>query len=222
MPGVLKREIELVLFDLDGTLFEFHHEYLYDQTHEIMARLDVPSVGRGELENCFTDFDFFRFVDQSSRDEFQKTFWEMFDWKNMPQATLIPGVLELLRALQGADVKMGIVTSRLDPHDALVHELSRTAIMEFMSFVKTRDGEHVHWMDKRSSIEQVCREAKVSPSKVAMVGDVPPDITSAQDVGVVMTVGVLSGGLKKEVLVRACPDVLFDSVAELLESEFFP
>lgn len=55
------RSYDLVLFDLDGTLIEFHHQYLFEQTHRILEQLGHPPVQQTILNDCFSDFDYFRF-----------------------------------------------------------------------------------------------------------------------------------------------------------------
>ena len=49
---------ELFIFDLDGTLVEFHHEYLFNQAHAIIEKLSHPPIAPDVLENFFSAFDF--------------------------------------------------------------------------------------------------------------------------------------------------------------------
>ncbi|MCB0344968.1 MAG: HAD family hydrolase [Bdellovibrionales bacterium] len=214
------KEIELILFDLDGTLVEFHHDFLFDQAHLITEQLGHGPIDPQELEQHFSEFSFFDFIPENQRELFIHQFWSNFDWNNFPRAKVLPGAMELLHQINASNRKSGIVTSRAVPVEQLARELEHTGLIEHMTYVRTRSQDHLHWSDKRDSLASIIEESGLEPSRIAMVGDIPPDISSARVMGLGLTVGVLSGGLKRSVLEHAKPDHILDSVAQISELFF--
>jgi len=204
-----------VLFDLDGTLIEFHHDYLFEQTESILERIGHPVVERETLNECFSAFDFFRFFPEEERDQRVGQFWTHFDWDNFPTPVLLTGVHDTLTQLTAEGIDVAIVTSRFVPEMELRQKLAHTGIVDFMRMVKTRPGDHIHWTDKRASIIEVCATLGVDPAEAVMVGDIPADIQSALDVGIGTTVAVLSGGIKHNILAAARPHHILSHVGEL-------
>lgn len=213
----MKSKYELILFDLDGTLIEFHNEYLFSETDRIMQKLEREVISREVLEHGFSIFDYFHFLAEHELDSVRESFWAHFDWDNFPQAVPLQPTLGVLNSIKQAGLTQGIVTSRMVPEEQLARELSHTGILDYTCHIRTRPGPHVHWSDKRESILVACQQAGVSPEKAVMVGDIPPDITSAKDVGIGMAVGVLSGGIKQQVLEEAKPDHILEDIGDLLD-----
>ena len=67
-------QYELILFDLDGTLIEFHHDFLFSQAQKLSKQFLNLEVSWDELEETFSDFDFFRFVEEEKRNGFMDEF----------------------------------------------------------------------------------------------------------------------------------------------------
>lgn len=213
-------DIELILFDLDGTLVEFHHDFLFEQAHLILAKLGHEPVTNAVLEGHFSDFSFFDFIPEHRRELFITQFWTNFDWKNFPRAKVLAGVDDLLEQIAESGRKSGIVTSRAVAHEQLSADLEHTGLLSYMSYVRTRSCDHLHWSDKRDSIRSIIEESGLRPSQIAMIGDIPPDISSARVMGLGLTIGVLSGGLKRSVLEQARPDHIIDNVSQISELFF--
>ncbi|MCB0360689.1 MAG: HAD family hydrolase [Bdellovibrionales bacterium] len=208
-------DIKLILFDLDGTLIEFHQDFLFDHAARTLELQGHGPVPRDHIAECFADFDFFRFVHEIHRETFQTAFWKGFEWDEFPMPVAIAGVLETLAALRQAGHDLGIVTSRLMCPMQLTQHLEPTGILRHTAYLRTRPGAHIDWSDKRESLREVIAEAGCEPTEVAMVGDIPHDIASAKDVGIRLTVGVLTGGLRRQVLEAAEPSLILNSVSEL-------
>ncbi len=204
-----------ILFDLDGTLIEFHHDYLFEEASRIIATIGHDPVERSELASCFQEFDFFRFVRGHKTEDFTKLFWHHFNWNGFPRALLLPGVAETLSKLRTSGFQLGVVTARCVEVETLTVDLEHTGILAHMEHVCVRPGEHVDWKDKRDTIRSACKALGVKPHETMMVGDIPPDITCGKEVGVGWTVAVKSGGISEEVLRRAKPDAIISDVTAL-------
>ena len=209
--------LELVIFDLDGTLVEFHHEYLFSETHRILQKMGRAAVPSERLRNSFAVFDYFSFVGaKSERDSFVEEFWSLFNWEGFPTVSPFPHAISTLEDLVTLGLRVAIVTARFMPREKLLHDLAPTGFPDVISHLITRPGDHIHWTDKRGTIREMCRALNVAPEHALMVGDVPTDITSAYDVGLSGGVAVLSGGINREILALAEPLAIIDDISQLL------
>ena len=208
---------ELVIFDLDGTLIEFHHDFLFDQTDRVLRQLGFDPVPRPLLSRYFSEFDYFQFVEAKERESFVERFWQLFDWDRLPQPMLLPGSLAAVAELTGRGIRTAIATARVTSESELRQTLGHTGLLEHVSCLATRASAEVHWTDKTGSIREVCHRLKISPRKALMVGDNPTDITSAKTAGVGYTVAVSTGGIREEVLAKAGPDAIIPDVRSLVD-----
>jgi len=211
---------KLVLFDLDGTLIEFHHEFLLTEAERIIDLLQHPRVHRSVLEDSFAEFDFFRFVEHQPLEGFIESFWKHFDWTGFPQAVPLAGTSAALTGLRERNVSTAIVTARCVPSEKLVQDLGHTPIPQLISSFFTREHEHIEWTDKTGTITRACEHHRVSPAETMLVGDIPADIESAKLVGVGCTVAVASGGIRDHILRKSQPDFVIPDIGHLLSSCF--
>ncbi len=80
--------LDLIIFDLDGTLVEFHHDYLFSETQRILQKMGRDEIALSRLRETFSLFDYFSFAGpKSERDHFVEEFWGMFNWDGFPQVT---------------------------------------------------------------------------------------------------------------------------------------
>lgn len=212
MPNKLK----LAIFDLDGTLIHFHHDYLFSQTDKILKKLNHDQVPKDVLEKHFSDFDFFSFTNEGCKKTFEEKYWSHFDWENFPKDIVFDGVFELLEDLKRREIKLGLATARLCSLEQLKKDVSHTELLPLFDFIATREDEKIHWQDKTSQITSVCKELGVNPRDSFMAGDIPSDIRSAKKVDVRLSAAVLSGGIREDVLEKEEPDYIFPSISSML------
>jgi phosphoglycolate phosphatase-like HAD superfamily hydrolase len=211
-------DAELFMFDLDGTLVEFHHEYLLNEAERILEILNHPAVSREELHAGFRMFDFFRFVDETilPLNQFREDFWKNFKAHEIPNPILLEGVQDLLVALKGKGKKLALVTSRFEPYEKVCKSLEHCGILEFFDSVVSKNSHEHHWADKCPQISETLIKLAVPASKAVMIGDVPRDASSARLSGVSVVISLLSGGLDRSVLEAENPDFLLDGVHQIL------
>lgn len=213
--------IELIIFDLDGTLVEFPFYYLFQETQRLISEYnnEITSVDEDILRTCFSDFDYFRFIPESEREGFMEYFWKHFDFGRYPSMSVFPGVFECLELLCSLGNSLAIATARNCSNEEIVAELTKSGLLPYMSHVAVRTDTKLHWADKRPHILQICEKLNVSPHKTIMIGDIPNDIISAKESGVGATVAVLTGGINEEVLKETEPDLILENVCQL--SDYF-
>ena len=210
----MRASFDLIIFDLDGTLIEFHHEYLFEQTFRILEQFQHPPVARETLEHHFSSFEYFAFV-QHQQEEFTEAFWNAFDWANFPKAQVLPNTLSTLENLIGQGFSLAIATARLTPEETLREELAHTGLLNHISHVASRSCKSIDWRDKRKMLLDVCLAHNVEPGRAMMIGDVPADIESAKAAGIGLSIAVKSGGIKEDILAGTNPDFILDSIADL-------
>lgn len=208
----------LVIFDLDGTLVEFPHDFLFQQAFNVIQRFGYECVSEEVLSDSFKAFDFFRFIPEARREEFAERFWGNFDWANYPKAKAIDGAHAVLAELKSRGVETAIATARITPLEELSRELEDIGLLENISYIATRLSAEVPWTDKTQHIGEICRCLSVEPKDAVMVGDIPSDILTAREAGAGMTVAVMSGGIRRDVLEQAGPDLVISNVSDLIEA----
>lgn len=213
MPSKTK----LIIFDLDGTLIHFHHDYLFSQTKSILEKLEHPGVPRTELEKHFSEFDFFSFAKTDCKKTFEEKYWSHFDWHSFPKDVVFPGVFELLEKLKSRDLKLAMATARLSSLEQLKKDIAHTKLLPYFDLVRTREAEQTHWQDKTGHLTSILKELNIEAEDALMVGDIPSDVVSAKKVGIRLTAAVTSGGIRQEILAKEKPDYIFDSIARMSE-----
>ncbi len=113
---------------------------------------------------------------------------------------MLPGALEVLQTLRQQGFKLGVVTRN-----------SASAVRTICSAIDTLCDVFLP--------REVVRFVKPHPEhlqrQAVMVGDGPIDITAGKALGL-KTIAVLTGGDRRESLLASQPDLILDSVADLL------
>lgn len=210
----MRASFDLIIFDLDGTLIEFHHDYLFEQTFRILEQFQHPPVARETLEHHFSSFEYFTFVEHQ-QEEFVEAFWKAFDWANFPKPQVLPNALNTLEKLSAQGFSLAIATARLTPEKMLRQELAHTGLLDIISHVASRSCQSIDWRDKRKMLLDVCLAHNVEPARAMMIGDVPADIESAKAAGIGLSIAVKSGGIRESILAAAQPDHIIEDVSDL-------
>jgi phosphoglycolate phosphatase len=123
---------------------------------------------------------------------------------------MLPGALEVLQTLRQQGFKLGVVTrnsaSAVRTICSAIDTLCDVFLpREVVRFVKPHP-EH---------LQRALDHLHIPAQQVVMVGDGPIDITAGKALGL-KTVAVLTGGDRRESLLASQPDLILDSVADLL------
>lgn len=210
-----------IIFDYDGTLVEFPVRYMFEETHRIDVLLGREAVSDDELEECFSDFDFFRFArkndDTSAEEAYKEAYWKEFNWDTFPLGKPFTETIQTLQALQGRGYVLSIATARVTTPEELLSEMNRCGIGKFFSLdlIQTRNSHLDEWRDKSKQIAKVLSFSGISAENSIIVGDIPADIVSGREMQLKHTIAVQSGGIKKQILEASEPDGVLNNLGDL-------
>lgn len=193
----LGRQIEAVLFDLDGTLVETDNELaarlarpLSRMRGWLPGRQVEPTARRladwaSDAFNTGLDtLDALR-LDQPARQLAQR--WRLIRPATRP-FTLVPGVREMLPAL-AARYRLGIVSSRT--HDELQRFVELDGLAAQFAVLAGSDST-LRVKPHPEPVRWAARQLGLTPAQVVMVGDTRVDIEAGHAAGA-LAVGVLCG-----------------------------
>jgi phosphoglycolate phosphatase len=123
---------------------------------------------------------------------------------------MLPGAVETLQALRRWGFKVGIVTR----NSGVAVRTICTAIDQLCDVFLPRDA--VRFAKPHPEhLQRALEGLHVSAHEAVMIGDGPIDIDAGKALGL-MTVAVLTGGRGRQELLASQPDLILDSVADLI------
>ena len=213
-----REQVEAVIFDLDGTLLNT----LYDLTDSVnwalgkyglpmrsmeevrsfvgngLRNLMLQAVPDGEENTVFEElFEFFR--------EYYKTHCNI---KTVPYE----GIMELLKELKGRNIKMAIVSNKIDSG---VKELNKIHFSEYIE-VAIGEREGIGRKPEPDSVLEALRLLGVDAEHTVYVGDSDVDIQTAKNAEV-CCISVSWGFRDEAFLMESGAEVMIDRPLELLE-----
>ena len=213
--------IKAVIFDLDGTLVDFTLDYkaLRAEVLQFLAKRGFPrsifsmresffrTLEKAEIymkNNCVKEKDF---------QQIRKSVFSIanrYEMEAARETSLVPGVLETLKALRRKGLKMALFTANDEkPTDCV---LRRFRLKPFFDAVITRQSVK-NIKPNPAHLEAVLKALKVKPEEAVVVGDSVYDMKCAQGLGVT-AIGITSRTSSKE-LTRAGATHLTSSFIEL-------
>jgi phosphoglycolate phosphatase len=215
----MKREVELLMFDLDGTLAATGRD-LANSVNYVRADLGLGSldeatvyrhVGHGSehlLRSSVPEQYAHRF------EEILERFLKHYEAHLLDTTVLYPHVNEVLDEFAGK--KKVVVTNKL--HYLSIAILKGLKIDAYFDAVIGGDS---GWNKKPdpACLKHLLTAFQVAPDKAVIVGDGRTDIEAGKAAGI-HTCGVTYGFCGKEELVAAQPDFLIDDLSELRDHIF--
>jgi phosphoglycolate phosphatase len=213
----MKRPVELIMFDLDGTLADTGHDLAaavnYTRAHFCLApladRLVYNHVGRG-VEHLLRH----SLPEESPEQlhEVMRVFLERYEKHLLDRTVLYPGARETLAHFRGK--RRAVVSNK-------IHRLTM-AVVRGLGVEKEFDmilgGDSAAEKKPHPALlTTVLRRFDVPASAAVMVGDGDTDVEAGKRAGVV-TCGVTFGLGDKDELIAAEPDLLIDDLRQLAEN----
>lgn len=186
---------DLVMFDLDGTLVETAPE-ITDAVNDLLREQGLPNVGEGLVANWIghgtrelmtqayahaaqIHVDTVRRA--GTMDELMPRFWHFYMQRCGTRSRLYPQVLDTLRVLRQARVRMAVVTNKEQRFTAAV--LMAHQIRHFFDLVISGDTLTAKKPDALP-VRHCLEVLKVEPTRAVFVGDSQIDVDTARAAGV--------------------------------------
>ena len=203
----------VVLFDLDGTIVDsgwmilasFRHATQTVLGREIPDEQLMARVGAGHLVEQMADFD------PEKAEELAHAYREFYSPLHS-ELKAFPGMLELLRTLDGEGRKLGVVSAKRG--DVVQLAFDALGFGDVMDVVVGSD-EAPRGKPHPDQILVALERLGAHPDDTAFVGDAPFDIAAAKAAGV-HAIGVTWGGIHaRERMEAEGPDAVVDTAEEL-------
>jgi phosphoglycolate phosphatase len=210
----MKRRIDLVMFDLDGTLADtgkdladaVNHTRAHFNLEALPEALVLTHVGRG-VEHLLRHS-----LPKDSIDHFHEVmavFLARYEDHLLDTTVLYPGVCEVLGYF--GDKRRVVVSNKI--HRLTVAVLRGLGVEKQFDAVLGGDSA-AEKKPHPALIHDVLNRFEILPTHALIVGDGDTDVEAGKRAGII-TCGVTYGLGSKEGLVAAQPDILIDDLAEL-------
>jgi phosphoglycolate phosphatase len=191
--GLMRRQVDAIAASYGIDPAQFKHLYILEMIDQVAAQLGRPTGNRGEA--------FARAAHASI---------QALEVECARTGGMLPGAVEVLRVLRQLGYKVGVVTRNSESAVRTICTAIDTLCDVFLPreavrFVKPHP-EH---------LERALTCLQISAQQAVMIGDGPIDIAAGKALGL-KTVAVLTGGSGREALLATAPDLLMDSVVDLL------
>lgn len=206
-----RKEIDLFLFDLDGTLSDSKKD-LVMAINKTLASLGFPElpeeaivklVGKG-VSKLLSNFS----GDGSAKFETFRVYMEQLDKHLMDTTKPFPGVLETLSAITK---KKAVVTNKLSAMAERV--VAGLGIADKIDFIVGADTAQ-SMKPNPEPIIFALKQFGADPSRTVMVGDTTDDIMAARAAGVIPC-GVTYGFGTRQELADAGAEIIIENISEL-------
>ncbi len=223
----MKLKARGAIFDLDGTLLNTKWRF-YKVFNETITKFGFNPISKGHFLSIFHSdkLNQFLFPDNEKWEEKRLEFWKAF-LKAYQNATseadhLILGVHDTLVKLSKQHVPIAVITGRVSPQNKIKQELDRFGIGKFFKVIVSKEEvlpkatKTRHLIDRDNELKKAAENLKIPIQECIFICDYVGDVRSGKAVGV-KTVAVLSGASARPILEAAKPDLIINSVADLLD-----
>ncbi|MGQ4833402.1 MAG: HAD family hydrolase [Candidatus Asgardarchaeia archaeon] len=213
-------EIEVIIFDLEGTLVENKIDFL-EMKKEILSVLkEKYNINLSEMflhKRVVEILDFLR--DKLDNKKMSKIFediskiadkYELVAAKN---TVLKRDIKNILSELKKRNIKLALLTN--DGKLATEQILNKFNLKEFFDIIITRDDMN-GLKPNPVGIEKIIKTLNVPKEKCVLVGDSKIDIEAANNAGII-AIGVLGGFSGFEELEKSRPHAIIKTLKELLD-----
>lgn len=214
--------LKAVIFDLDGTITSFNLDYkiIRGEVRGYLINMGIPASVLNVNENIFemlkkTEL-FMKNSDKSESaiEQIQKEVFKITEKYEQEAATnthLLPGVIDTLKALKTAGIKMALCT--LNSQKTTDYILRRFKLAEY--FYKTFPRDSVNSVKPHPEhLETALNALGTDATETMAIGDSASDIKSAKEVNM-LAIGLTTGVSTQEQLVREGANYVITSITDL-------
>ena len=207
-------KIDLVVFDLDGTLIS-SHETIYKSTIQALKEVNIETPIPEEkfykmiglhFVDIFSGFGF----EVPDFDNFLKVYKSIyFDF--IDSSKVYPGVEEIIVKLNEKQIKVALLTTKGQDQAELI--LRHFSLFTKFDYVMGRRPGVAH-KPSAEPLQKICSDVNVKTDMTLMVGDSEMDVQCGKNAGS-KTCGVTYGYRTKLDLQKLSPDFLIDNILDV-------
>jgi HAD superfamily hydrolase (TIGR01509 family) len=214
--------IKAVIFDLDGTIVKFNIDFraVRAEVRSFLISCGMPASILSLNESIFEMLKKAEiFMKNNGKPEGEMEgirkkalkIAEKYEFEAAKTTILVPGVLEVLKALKDMGLKIGLCT--VNGEKSVNHILQRFGIKELFDAVTNR--EHVKNVKPDTEhLKATLKALGVNPKEVLVVGDSITDMKCARALGAI-AIGLLAGVSTPKELADAGANYLITSITDL-------
>ncbi|MHB8905036.1 MAG: HAD family hydrolase [Melioribacteraceae bacterium] len=207
-------KIDLVVFDLDGTLVS-SHETIYKATLHALKEINISAVMPEDkfynmiglhFEDIFREFGF-------AVPDFEKflNVYKSIYFNYIDSSVVYSGVEEAISKLKGKKIKVSLLTTKGQDQAELI--LRHFSLFDKFDYVMGRRPGLAH-KPSPEPLQKICMDLKTNILNTLMVGDSEMDIQCGKNAGS-KTCAVTYGYRTKSELQKSSPDFLIDKILDV-------
>lgn len=213
------QKYSLVLFDLDGTLFDTSCGIIKSVEATVEALGDTiiaKEIGVKSFIGPPIEYIFHNILqyDEDKTIKAAKIFREIYPSKFLYEAKEYDGISELLLMLKGSGVKVGVATNKRERYTLKL--LDHFGLLNKIDIIHGTDEKGKY--TKTDTINLCIKNMSANKRGAVMIGDSHQDALGAREAGVDFIAVTYGYGFKSAAEAeRFCPEKICDSVQELIE-----
>ena len=207
-------KIDLVVFDLDGTLVS-SHKTIYKATLQALKEINISAVMPEDkfynmiglhFEDIFHEFGF-------AVPDFEKflTIYKSIYFDYIDSSVVYPGVEEAISNLKDKKIKVSLLTTKGQDQAELI--LRYFSLFDKFDYVMGRRPGLAH-KPSPEPLQKICTDLKTNILNTLMVGDSEMDVQCGKNAGS-KTCAVTYGYRTKSELQKSSPDFLIDKILDV-------
>jgi len=210
----MKNKIDLIVFDLDGTLLESSNT-IYESVIKTFDHLNKKvEIQKEEMDKRIGMHFKPIFEELNIKVDDIETFIEIFKkyyFEYINETIVYPDVTNTLETLKANGFKLAVLTTKVqDQTENIIEHFKMNLYFDVL--MGRRIG--VELKPSAEPLLLICKELNISPVNTMIVGDSELDIRCGKNAGA-LTCGALYGHRGKEILENENPDYLINNFVEL-------
>jgi len=206
---------QLVIFDFDGTILD-SMQFILNETNRALTKRGLGQIGPDLLARMAGHklSDILKAemkIPHRVLEEVEKEVFESY-MNCHGECSLFPNTKRTLRHLRLNGAKLALLTTT--PKAAVNHHIDRLDLRDFFDIILARE-DISKCKPNPEGILQIARTMETKTTDCVYVGDSPADIAAGRAAGT-KTVGVLTGLSSREQLRKEKPDLLVNSISDLV------
>lgn len=209
---ISKKKIELVIFDLDGTLLDtvelLYRSFKYATETVLNKKFPreklIKNIGRPLFEQM-------KYFSGSQAPLLVEVYNKHNATIHDDLVNAYPGVAKTLNALQGRGLHIGVVTSKM--RAVAERGLALCGLEDYIEKLVAMEDTVQH-KPEPEPVKYILEKFKISADKSVFVGDSPFDMAAARAAGS-RPIAALWGPFSRDILKKEKPDIMLSNITDL-------